>query len=73
MNPMKRRYITISGDAIIKMLKERGMLPADAECVAVIESSAVMDVSGTIRIIVTADEYSEVLDGGAIPRMSMAI
>jgi len=78
MTPEKRVIFRITGDAIVKLLKERGALPEDAECITMFDEwdglhLKPISVTRTMmaHIMITSETCEPIPEGGVVPVISI--
>ena len=75
MRPRKQAYFSISGDAILSLIRERSNIPPDTELVCVIPDSAkekgFFDMDNTVRLLVTSKQFDDLLEGQTVPLLSV--
>ena len=70
MKDRKQAYFCISGEALLEMIREKFIIPDDAELVEVHVNNdpKFIDIKNTTRFIVKSDVFQDVYMGQTIPR-----
>ena len=73
MEPKTQAYFSISGEALLDMLKIFSDLPEDAKLVKLMADPGpqFFDISNTARFLITSKEFREIHEGECVTRIEL--